>query len=374
MGVSSILPVLPAMAQALNISEAYLGIFVYSFTLPGIFLAPIGGILADRFGRKVVLIPCLILFSIGGFFASLTTSIELFVFWRILQGCGAACLGVLYTTIVGDIYRDDKTRLMVMGKAATALSFGAAIFPALGGILGEIGWQWSLRLSLLALPVAALGYFTQVPTIKQNSTIQAYAKEMKGYILQKNTLFHFSLTLCAFCILYGPMITYFPLFTSTNYSASPVQIGMLFAISSLGTAIATVFLAPLSRLLHARLTVCLGVCFFILSMTCLLFWSKEFSIWLLTIPVLFYGLGQGLSYPTIMSSLTTLAPCSGRGILMAVNGTVLRFAQSLAPLLCGYLFLWGTFSAVFSFGVIMGICMIFLALSTFLQHDNTLTS
>ncbi len=361
MGVSSILPVLPLLADFFNVSEAMLGIFIYAFTLPGIFLAPVGGILADRFGRKTVLIPCLILFALSGFFASLTTSIEFFIFWRILQGCGAACLGVLYSTIIGDIYTDDNLRLVVMGRSATVLSLGAAIFPAFGGLLGELGWAWSLRLSLIALPIAAIGMFAKIPPVVKKTSMKAYASEMKGYILHRRALLHFALTLCAFCILYGPMVTYFPLFTSLNYSASPMQIGILFAASSLGTAFASLFLSPLSKLLKDRLTVCLGVLFFILCMLCLYFWKTSLSLWLLTIPILCYGLGQGLSYTTIMNSLTTLAPSNGRGMLMAVNGTILRLAQSIAPFICGYLFLWGSFSAVFIFGLLIATLMLYLA-------------
>ncbi len=369
MGVSSLLPVLPSLAKTLNISEGYLGIFVYSFTLPGIILAPIGGILADRLGRKAVLIPCLVIFGLSGLGASLCQDIKFFVFWRILQGCGAACLGVLYTTIIGDMYSDDTKRLQIMGKAATALSLGAAIFPALGGILGEFGWQWSMRLSLLALPVALIAFFTKLPTFQQKHSIQSYANEAKGYILHKNTLLHFSLTFCAFCILYGPMITYFPLFTNMHYNASPLQIGLLFAISSVGTAFATLFLAPLSKLLKSKITISIGVLFFILCMLCLLLWPSVLSKWLLVVPIFFYGLGQGLIYPTIMSSLSAIAPNSGRGILMAVNGTILRLAQSFAPFLCGYLFLWHGFSAIFTFGLIIGISMLMLTIYISIKHD-----
>ncbi len=359
MGVSSILPVIPQLARSFNISEMHLGIFIYSFTLPGIILAPIGGVLADRLGRKAVLIPCLIIFALAGFGASLSQDIESFIFWRVLQGCGAACLGVLYTTIIGDLYTDDIERLKIMGRAATALSLGAAIFPALGGMLGEIGWQWSMRLSLLAIPVSILGFFTKIPKIVPKSSIQTYASEAKSYISQKNTIAHFALTFCAFCILYGPMITYFPLFSNSYYVASPMQIGLLFAISSMGTACATLFLATINKFFHASSTIYLGIFFFALCMLSLLFWSNTLSIWLLTIPIFFYGLGQGLSYPTIMSSLTNLAPSSKRGILMAVNGVTLRLAQSFAPFICGFLFLWGNFTAVFLFGLIMAFSMVF---------------
>ncbi len=372
MGVSSILPVLPQLASELNISTSHLGLFVYSFTLPGIFLAPIGGILADRLGRKAVLIPCLIIFALGGFGASLCQDVKFFIFWRTLQGCGAACLGVLYSTIIGDLYSDDKERLKVMSKAATVLSLGAAIFPAMGGILGEISWQWSMRLSLLALPIAIIGYFTTLPPIEQRSCIKAYAKEAKEYILQPNAIVHFALTFCAFCILYGPMITYFPLFSSTNYTASPLQIGLLFAISSTGTACATLFITHINKVINERATIYFGGGFFILCMISLLFWSSDFNMWLLTIPIFFYGLGQGLSYPTIMSSLSNLAPSSKRGILMSVNGVLLRLAQSFAPFLCGFLFLWGDFASVFSFGLIMAIIMILLVFNA--QIQSTLTN
>ena len=67
MGVSSILPVLPSAGRSLNIPMAEIGLLLTSFTLPGIFLTPFAGILADRYGRKAVLIPALVIFGIAGF-------------------------------------------------------------------------------------------------------------------------------------------------------------------------------------------------------------------------------------------------------------------------------------------------------------------
>ncbi len=359
MGVASILPVLPDMARDFAVSEATLGLLVYSFTLPGIFLAPVGGILADRLGRKSVLFPCLCLFALGGFGASWAESLPALLAWRVVQGCGAACLGVLYNTIIGDIYPQEQSRLTMMGRAATVLSLGAAIFPALGGLLGEWGWQWSLRLSLLALPLALWSFWTPLPDIQRNSNMKAYARQMLRIILHKKSMAHFALTLLAFCILYGPIITYFPLLTSVYYKASPTEIGLLFATASVGTAVASFLLGPLAKYCPPRILVCSGIGFFALSMLLLTFWSQDIHMYALALPILCYGLGQGLSYPTIISSLSSLAPAEGRGILMAVNGTVLRLAQSLAPFFCGTLFFYGNFTAVFIFGLGLTLCMLF---------------
>lgn len=361
MGVASILPVLPDMGKAFALSEAELGILVFSFTLPGIFLAPVGGILADRIGRKAVLLPCLLIFALGGLMASLADSLSSFVAWRVFQGCGAACLGVLYNTIIGDIFPDDAARLRVMGLAATTLSLGAALYPALGGVLGEWGWRWPLRLSLLALPLAAAGLLAPLPALPGRSPMAEYARQAKATICSRRSLAHFGITLCAFCILYGPMITYFPLYADTRFAASPATIGILFALSSLGTALASGFLGRLALRCPPRVLVMSGALCFALSMFAMLALAPHWlSLWLLTLPVLFYGLGQGLAYPTVMTSLSSLVRPEERGVLMAVNGMVLRLAQSLAPLLCGAAFAVQAFAGVYAFGLCLALCMLWL--------------
>ncbi len=370
MGVAIIFPVLSNMANFFDIEESMVGVLVYSFTLPGIFLAPVGGILADRWGRKAVLVPCLFLFALGGFLASFATSLEVLLFWRVVQGMGAACLGVLYTTMVGDIYDDEHERLKIMGFAATTLSLGAAIFPALGGVLGEMGWAWSLRLSLLAIPLLILAYFTPFPAHESKGDMRNYAKNTKKIIFQRQTILHFSITFCAFCILYGPLISYFPLLSTTYYTASPIQIGLVFALSSLGTVLATLILNPIVKLFSKQSVACLGAMFFSLAMLMLLLWPQSLSFWWLIVPILCYGTGQGLLYPITIASLSALAPTTGRGVLMAVNGTILRLSQSLAPLFCGTIFIYGAFDGVFFFGFLIGITMLILTLITFLPRKN----
>ncbi len=369
MGIAVTLPVLPAMAKDMHLDATMLGVLIYSFTLPGILFAPICGILSDRWGRKTVLAPCLVLFALGGFAASFAQDIQSLLFWRVLQGIGASSLGVLYSTIVGDCYTDNTARLRIMGYAATALSLGAAIFPALGGLLGEMGWPWTLRLSLLALPLALLTIYTPIAPHERKGDMKKYMKDVRKYLIHPRTLFHFGITFCAFYVLYGPLISYFPLLSTQFYAASPMEIGFLFALSSLGTVLATLFLAPITQAFSPRIIACCGAFFFVLAMLLLLFWPYTWSYWALTLPILCYGMGQGLLYPITMTSLSAVAPLSARGALMAVNGTILRLSQSVAPFICGFLFWHGTYNWVFFFGVCISICMFTLAFYTFTTQE-----
>ncbi|MCL2123784.1 MAG: MFS transporter, partial [Desulfovibrionaceae bacterium] len=137
MGVSSLLPVLPLLAKTFHIPDSNLGILIAGFTLPGIFLTPLGGVLSDRVGRKNVLIPSLVCFALGGlgcFFSGSQTEI---ILWRIVQGIGAASLGTLYNTLIGDLCPDEAERLKALGSTMMLVAIGGALFPALGGLLGE---------------------------------------------------------------------------------------------------------------------------------------------------------------------------------------------------------------------------------------------
>lgn len=67
MGVSSITPILPAFRADLDLTNQQAGLLVVFFSLPGIIMTPFLGIVADRYGRKNVLVPALLLFALAGF-------------------------------------------------------------------------------------------------------------------------------------------------------------------------------------------------------------------------------------------------------------------------------------------------------------------
>jgi len=68
MGVASITPAFPSIIKYFNISARKVGLLITVFTLPSLLLTPVMGILADRIGRKIILIPSLFIFGIAGFF------------------------------------------------------------------------------------------------------------------------------------------------------------------------------------------------------------------------------------------------------------------------------------------------------------------
>jgi len=351
MGVSCVLPVLHLLAQTYHISDARLGILVASFTLPGIFLAPFGGMLSDRVGRKKVLVPSLVFFALGGlgcFFSESQTEI---ILWRIVQGIGAASLGTLYNTLIGDLCQTEKERLRALGSTMMLVAFGGACFPAVGGLMGE----WHLRspflLTLVALPLAILACFTELPYPgASGQSLRSYLRQGISRISERGTMSLFAISFIIFGILYGPIITYFPLLAYARYNARPPQIGVLYAATILGIAFGGIFMPKLAGRFAPR---SLGLCaaaFFCASM---LLMTHNASLALCALPILSYGLGQGMLYPPAMAALTGCTPEEHRSIVLAANATTVRLSQTLMPSLCGLLFSWWSFEGVFGGGLVL---------------------
>ena len=66
LGVSSVTPAFPRIVQELGVSSGQVGLLITVFTLPGILLTPVLGVLSDRHGRKKILVPALLLFGVAG--------------------------------------------------------------------------------------------------------------------------------------------------------------------------------------------------------------------------------------------------------------------------------------------------------------------
>lgn len=139
MGVSSITPAFPAIVRDLGISNLEFAWPITAFTLPGMVLAPFIGMLADRFGRKRFLVPAIFLFALAGTACAFVRDFDVLVALRVFQGLGAAGMGALNITIIGDLYSGQR-RAAAMGLNASVLNIDTASYPLISGALAMLAW------------------------------------------------------------------------------------------------------------------------------------------------------------------------------------------------------------------------------------------
>ncbi len=359
LGVASISPAFPSIREYFNIEKEQVGLLITYFTLPGIFLSPFMGVMADRIGRKNILVPSLLLFSLAGGACVMTTSFKMLLFLRLFQGIGAASLGSINVTIIGDLY-SDKRRIEAMGFNASVLSMGTAAYPALGGFLAHWGWQYPFLLPLLAIPIALFViYGLKNPEPREKVHLKIYLLNTWKNINKPDVWALFAISVFIFVVLYGAHITYYPLMMEERFTSNAIIIGIFMSGFSVVTAITSSRMKKINALLSVRIQLLAGFMLYALTMVILAF-ANTWAI--LIIPVITFGLGHGMVIPAVQNLLVGYAPMKERAGFMSINSMVLRIGQTIGPLVIGLFFIYGGLTAAFLGAACASLCMFVLLL------------
>ncbi|MFO7768760.1 MAG: MFS transporter [bacterium] len=359
LGVSSITPALPKVMRALDTGPGSIGLLITAFTLPGLVLTPLLGVLADRFGRRVVLVPSLLLFALAGTACAFARDFSLLVGLRFVQGMGAASLGSLNVTLIGDLYEGTR-RAAAMGYNASVLSVGTASYPAIGGALATLAWFYPFALPALTLPAALLVLFgLDNPEPESEQTLKEYLERVVEILRDRRVVGILTATVVTFVLLYGSYLTYFPLLMDASFGLSSLYIGLILSSMSLTTALTS---AQIGRLaLHFRPPVMVAWGFGLYGAG-LLVMALVPVAWMLLLPAVLFGVGHGLNFPNLQTLLAELAPLEYRGAFFSVNGLALRGGQTAGPLVMGLLYAAAGSGAPFYGGAILALIMVPAAL------------
>lgn len=349
-GVPTIIPVFPEMSEQLNVSLEKIGLMITVFTLPGAVLAIPIGVLADRWGRKKVLIPALVLFGVSGTLCFFARDFELILGLRFFQGLGAACLGIINTTLIGDVFTGDQ-KAKAMGYNSGAISIAAALFPAIGGLLATINWYYPFLIPSVALIVAVVVYFyLDNPEPDNRPQLQNYFRNILKSILTREAITLFLLCFSTFMLLFGVIMTYLPIFLKDQFSLKSSEIGFMLSFLAISTGLVASQLDRISKLLPMKYLIILGFLTYLIGFLAIPYVTNIYGLLVL---LLIIGIGQGINVPTIFNILTSIAPIDHRGAFMSVNSMTIRAGQTAGPIVAGLLFsLWGI-SWVFWAGAVM---------------------
>lgn len=344
LGVSSITPAFPDITRGLGISGEQVGLLITFFTLPGVIVTPFLGVLADRLGRRRILVPALFLFGLAGVACAFVRDFDLLLILRVLQGIGGSGLGSLATTIIGDLYSGTQ-RAGAMGLNASVLNIGTASYPTIGGALALLGWYYPFALPILAVPVGILVLNSlKNPEPKSSQGLRKYFSGTWGYLKDIRVVGLFSAAVLTFIILYGAYLTYLPLLLGHSFGASSFVIGLIMSCMSLTTASVSSQLGRINRWFSLGTLIKAGFTIYALA---LFLFPLMPRLWLFLVPAIIFGIGHGANIPGIQTTVVGFAPLEHRAAFMSINGTMLRLGQTIGPPLMGLAYVYQGLDAPF---------------------------
>ncbi|MGZ3342410.1 MAG: MFS transporter, partial [Reyranella sp.] len=124
----------PAIAQAMGVMPLSVKAVLASYTLSLAVFIPISGWMADRFGTRRVFASAIGVFTLGSVLCGLSTSLEMLVACRVLQGVGGAMMMPVGRMTLARTYgKADLVR--VMSFVAVPSMVGPMIGPVAGGLM-----------------------------------------------------------------------------------------------------------------------------------------------------------------------------------------------------------------------------------------------
>jgi MFS family permease len=332
---SVISPALPDIARELHVSSGGIGLIVALASVPGIVMAPVIGIAADRFGRRQIVVPCLVVFGVGGLLGMIAPTFRLLLLARLLQGFGGAGTVNLAVVILGDRYEGIE-RARAIGRNAAVLTGSIAVLPPIGGALAAIGgWRASFAPYSFALVMAVV--VTRVlPDTRPAAppTVRAQLQGARPYVLDRRVIAMIVTGFASFVLVFGLILTALPIDLKERFAAGSLLRGATLGLPAVGNVTAALLIG---RLAHRWGTWTLTLFGFVVMAAAFTSIAAAPAVALVALCMPFYGFGEGLVIVPLQNYAAGLAPTAYRGVIVALWVASARAGQSLGPIAVGRL-------------------------------------
>ncbi|MER5458615.1 MFS transporter [Micromonospora sp. NPDC002389] len=348
-----------------------------------------GGVCADRFGRKKVLVAGLLIFGIASTLAAYAADVESLILWRAVMGVGAAVIPtVTLAVIMATFPPPERPKAIATWAAAAGVAF--AVGPILGGVLLESFWWGSIFLinaplvlisvvlialwvpesrspmksrfdplgvvlSIVAIGLLVYGIvvggedneWLSLPVLGSivaglaliavlvlvESRMASPSLDVKLLRSSRFSAGTATIALCFFALIGAIFVIQFYYQAVRGYS--PMQAGLLMLPMGVGTVLTSARSPKLAARFGPRTVVAAGAVVMALSFVLTAVMDRQTGVWLLIVAQLLFGIGWGCIMAPATGSLMSVVPLPKAGAGQAVTQTARQVAGALGVAVIG---------------------------------------
>ncbi|GEN27808.1 MFS transporter [Halovibrio variabilis] len=306
-------------------------------TIPALMItlfSPLMGYLADRFGRKKLLLTMLFIYGVAGVSGFFIDRVDLLLSSRALMGIAVAGILSISTTLVGD-YFDSAERARFLGLQSSCMALGGVIFINLGGILSDWSWRGPFLLyltGLLLLPYAwAILQEPKTSDGVSSTTSDAPVKVDVG----RTGLGYFIAMLSM--IMFYMFPAQLPFLLSQQGQISGMAIGIALSTAALTASIVAFCYGYYKPFLSVMSIYVLG---FLLAASGFVIIGFTQSYAMAIAGAAISGLGLGAFMPNTTTWLMRITPQRVRGRVFGGFTSTFFFGQFISPVVVTYALIW----------------------------------
>lgn len=372
LSVDVYLPAMPAMMNALGTDIRHMHLTLSTYLTGFALFHLVCGPLADRFGRKPILVGGTVLFVLACIGCSLSTTVEQLLVFRFIQGIGACVGPTLARAVARDVFGPVRAA-RALSLIAMLMALAPAVAPTMGSIL-MLWLPWPSIFIFLAVYGVAMVFLIRIflaESLPRKQSLHPVSIARNFGELLRSPMF--ITTTLASGFVYAGLMAYLSSssFVYIDMLGVPVQyFGFIFLTSVAGYMVGSALSARLSRSYDSERTVLVGAVLTAFATSSMWLGTHLLprSVLVLMLPMMFYSTGMGLMLPNAMAIALRPFPHIA-GTASALMGFIQMAISAAATALVGA-YLKDTPAPMLNFIVLM--TFLALILSTAVYRGRTL--
>ncbi|KRE59928.1 MFS transporter [Paenibacillus sp. Soil750] len=347
-GFSIIAPIVPFLVKPYTSSPGEQAIVVTLLTsvyaLCVFFAAPVLGALSDKYGRRPLLLVCLLGSAVGYFVFGIGGALWVLFVGRIIEGITGGSIGTIFAYFADIIPPEQRTKYF--GWVSAVVGVGTVIGPTLGGLLAKFGYAAPMYVgALITLLNVVYGIFYMPESLVKKNRLKEITFLRLNPFTQLATLLSLKninrLLVSAFLLWIpnGSLQAVFSQFTVDTFSWKPALIGLMFSIMGVQDVISQSFIMPklLIKLRDKQIAI-LGMVSEIVGYS-LIALSSLFTYYPLLIAGMFiFGFGDSIFGPSFNGMLSKSVDASEQGRIQGGSQSIQALARMIGPIVGGQIY------------------------------------
>lgn len=347
-GFSIIAPVVPFLVQPYTSSPGEQAIVVTLLTsvyaVCVFFAAPVLGALSDKYGRRPLLLLCLLGSAIGYFVFGIGGALWILFAGRIIEGVTGGIISTIFAYFADIIPPQQRTKYF--GWVSAVVGVGTVIGPTLGGLLAKFGYAAPMYFGAIITLVNVVFGMLYMPEsldkkkrLKEITLVRLNPFTQLASILSMRNLTRLLVSAFLLWIPNGSLQAVFSQFTMDTFHWKPALIGLMFSIMGVQDIISQGFIMPkLLKKLSDKQIAMLGMVSEMIGYS-LIAASALFSFYPLFIAGMFiFGFGDSIFGPSFNGMLSKSVDSSEQGRIQGGSQSIQALARMIGPIIGGQIY------------------------------------
>lgn len=347
-GFSIITPVIPFLVQPYTSNPGEQAIVVTLLTsvyaICVFFAAPVLGAFSDKYGRRPLLLVCLLGSAIGYLVFGIGGALWILFAGRIIEGITGGSIGTIFAYFSDIIPSNQRTKYF--GWVSAVVGIGTVIGPTLGGSLAKFGYSVPMYFgAIITLFNVVYGFFFMPESLDRNNRLKEITFVRLNPFIQLANILSMKnlkrLLVSAFLLWIpnGSLQAVFSQFTMDTFNWKPALIGLMFSIMGFQDIISQGLIMPkLLMKLNDKQIAILGMASEIIGYS-LIAASSLFSFYPFLIAGMFiFGFGDSIFGPSFNGMLSKAVDSSEQGRVQGGSQSIQALARMIGPIIGGQIY------------------------------------